>query len=101
MRFTVRKGARDNSAHRVLALEHRPRLAADFVKLFYGNYIFVSGNLKNAVGRGVNNGLAGCFMLAAVVKNYLCAAVGFVAKNLKAGGGGKSGKNIIGKPVGR
>ena len=57
-------------------------------------------NLKNAVCGGVNNGLAGGFVLAPVVKNDLCAAVRLVAEHLKPGGGGECVQNLLREAVG-
>ena len=39
------------------------RLPADFIQFLQGNDIFVGGNLKNTVGRGVKNEFPGADVL--------------------------------------
>ena len=57
--------------------------------------IFMRSDLKNAVGRGVNDELSGFDMLFAVVFDNFCAGVGFVAKNFSAGFFDKFVDNIL------
>lgn len=74
-----------NSADGKFAFEHTAGCAADIIELFERNYILVSGYLKDAVRRGIDDEISGLHMLSAVVKNDLRARIGLVAEHAAPG----------------
>ena len=78
-------GARDDAGHAVVAGEDLAGDAAVLVELLHGHEVLVGGDLEHAVGRGVDDEVAGLELLLAIVLDDLGARVGLVAKHAAPG----------------
>ena len=80
------KGARDDAAHAVGTVEHVPRDFAHAVKFGDRNHLFVRGDLKNAVARGVHDREPGAHMLGAQLFQNFRAAGGLISERRASDG---------------
>ena len=79
------EGAGDDAAHAVLALQHLAGDLAIAVQLMHRHKLLVGGDLKHAVGAGVDDEGILLHGLLAVVLQHLRAGVGLVAEDFVAG----------------
>ena len=79
-------GPGDDPAHAVFTLQNGPGLPAGVIQLFQRDPFLVGSHLKDGVGGGVDNPLAGFLLLHAVVTDHIGAGVGLVAQNAPASG---------------
>ena len=92
--------ARDDAGNAMLAREDLPRDAAVLVELLGRHHVLVGRNLEDAVGRGVDNELAGLELLATVVLNDLRAGIGLVAEHPTARLARELVQHLLGEAVG-
>ena len=78
----TREGPRNDAADAMRPIQQFSRNLAHPVQLGDGNHIFVRGDLKNAVARGVDDGLAGAHMLVAQFLDDFGAGSRLVAESL-------------------
>ena len=79
------EGAGDDAAHAVLAPQHLAGDLAVTVQLMHRHKLLVGGDLKHAVGAGVDDEGILLHGLLAVVLQHLCTGVGLVAEDFVAG----------------
>src|SRR5690606_15758836 len=94
------EGPGDDAADRMLALEDLPGDLAHLVQLLHGYDLLMGGDLENAVGRRVDDGLAGAHVLLAQLIDDGSAGGGLVAQHPASDGGRKGVDYFTGKPVG-
>src|SRR2546426_11331181 len=78
------EGPRDDPSHLIFANELRARDFAPAIEYFEWHDLFVGGDLKDAVGRRVNNRPSGSHMLFAKFFDDLGPRSGFVAQGAAA-----------------
>ena len=89
----------DNAPHGIFSRQYLPRHAAVVIERFDRNYRFMSGYLEHAVCRSVDDEVSRADMFLAVVGDYLCSAVRFVAEYSPAGRFAEFLYDLLGEPV--
>lgn len=96
------EGPGDDPGHLELAHEPLPGHLAKAVKLLHGDHVHVGRHLEDAVGGGVDDGVARLEVGLPVVADGLRPRVGAVQKPPSHPDGlGPLPENVLGKPVGK
>ena len=94
------EGTGNDTAHAVFTLKQIPSRLAMAVQLLHGHNRFMGSDLEHAVGRGVDDQLAGGDVLLAVVLDDLGAGIGQITQRAPPGSSFKLCHDLPGEALG-